>query len=111
MSIKLSEAIREGSKRRPQAFGHLFNKVDSTWGSCALGAALEQVFNIGPTSLMNSSQDLTALAQRCGIDLNQRCTDPQEQVSAKLHTTILRLNDEYHWTREEIAEWLASIGY
>ncbi len=111
MSIKLSEAIREGAKLRPQAFGFMFNKRDGIWCSCALGAAREHVFGIGPGGCTTSANDITALAQQCGIDLGQMCVDPQEQTHTMIHTVILRLNDEYHWTREQIADWLQTMGH
>jgi len=110
MPISLSEAIREGAKLRPQAFGFMFNKRDGVWCSCALGAAREYVFGTGPGTATTSANDVTALAQQCDVDLSQCCTDPQEQTFTMLHTIILRLNDEYHWTREQIADWLQTIG-
>ena len=85
--LKVSEAIRIGAKIRPQCYGGMF----VGFGSCALGAAMEgfECFGVDADALIMEAR--VAFAQVIGID-------------------IPTANDQYRWTREEIAEVLERIG-
>ena len=99
--LELAEAIAEGAKRRPeQAFGEYFS---DSGGSCALGAAYE-----GAYALPHDAHTIRPRMERlfdCLENVRRRCP-----VGCKkrlpLNAIILHLNDDHHWTREQIAEWL-----
>lgn len=93
-----SEAIREGSKLRPQAFGDWFDGN----GTCALGAAADAMLGVD---------------HKDGIDLNEfwpyistadaTCPAcPSCGVHAHLAAVVMLLNDSHKWTREAIADWI-----
>ena len=104
--IALAEAIAEGVRRRPrQAFGEYFS---DDGGSCALGAAYE-----GSYPLPRDPQEAHVIRPRLDRD---RLFDCLENVRRRcpvgcnkrlpLNAIILHLNDDHHWTREQIVEWL-----
>ena len=102
--IELADAIAAGAKRRPtQAFGEYFSEKG---GSCALGAAYE-----GAYALPRDPEEAHTIRPRMG-----RLFDCLENVRRQcpvgckkrlpLNAIILHLNDDHHWTREQIVEWL-----
>ncbi len=95
---KLSDAIRLGATFRPQCFSEFF----AEGGSCALGAAKEAVGAIHPFCL---SERFPALAY------NVEHPVTASRFKCDLYHTITNLNDVFGWTRERIADWVASIGY
>ena len=91
-TIRLSTAIRIGSKLRPQCTGRLFRGG----ASCALGAAAEAL----------------GMPYQEGADFNPvpnhiwdvfRAVPKMEEIYAR--------NDSGKYTREQIADWLESEGY
>jgi hypothetical protein len=107
--MKLSEAIREGAKIRPQWFGAFFSGGDDN-RSCALGAAMEgselQLMGYGP--LREQWPELLTGTFPCpaGCKNDWRCEDGQT-----IEDLIQHLNDACRWTREQIADHLESLGY
>lgn len=89
---KLSDAIRLGATFRPQCTERYFKGK----GSCALGAAAEAV---GISSPIGGKLYARFPELHC-VELNGRA----------LWSKITQLNDSGS-TREQIADWLASIGY
>jgi hypothetical protein len=101
--MKLSEAIREGAKLRPQAFGSYFNKNGR---SCALGAAYEACtgeknIDLSNPTFWNAYPELLEM---------QRVDSPYESFSY-LKSAILYLNDRAKWTREQIADFVEQQGF
>jgi len=99
--LELAAAIAEGVKRRPlQAFGEYF---DDHGGSCALGAAYEGAYVLPQDAhtvhprLHRIFDCLENVRRRCPVGCHKRLP---------LNAIILHLNDDHHWTREEIVEWL-----
>lgn len=99
--LRLSEAIRIGSKLRHQCTGEMFKHG----GSCAIGAAYEAVFgHPGESANMFGASEQSALMERLWkvipipSDLN-----PIEDIG-------MDRNDN-GWSRERIADWLESQGY
>jgi len=96
--MKLHEAIRLGAMLRPQAT-HPFG----VWNSCALQAAAEangvawRCF--GYVSLRRIYPHLRVMDGSC----------PQCGAKHSLLRVIWHLNDEHHWTREQIADWIETI--
>lgn len=101
--MKLSDAIREGAKLRPQGFGSMY----SDGKSCALGAAYEAAF--GKLPMENDMP----LRRRFPILASHRtsCPECEYKYIRDLGTIITHLNDPPHlWTREAIADWLDSLS-
>jgi hypothetical protein len=99
--IELADAIAEGARRRPvQAFGEYFS---GTGGSCALGAAYEGAYALPHEAgairprLDRLFDCLENVRRRCPVGCNKRLP---------LNSIILHLNDDHHWTREQIVSWL-----
>lgn len=108
-----SEAIREGAKLRPQAFGNFFEYLmGAATGSCAIGAGVEAVTgesrNKGASAILSMYPYIGDVAGRRPCAAGCGRLDP-------LWGNIIHLNDDHHWTREAIADWLESeeekLGY
>jgi hypothetical protein len=105
--MKLSEAIRLGAMLLPQASG----SIGTMAGSCALGAAADAVgidrMLDDPTLYSDPYADLAktfpilATKARCPA-----CGRPDKLGRCGL---IAELNDIHEWTRERIADWVATI--
>jgi hypothetical protein len=121
--MKLSERIREGAKLRPQAFGSYFDVPKGSGvfcvGSCALGAAAETLIklDVDTTILDDLSWDASHVLDRECSDVLYRDMDWEEHPEAphtsdvySIKSIIIDLNDNYHWSREQIADWLAEQG-
>jgi hypothetical protein len=106
--MKLSDAIREGAKLRPQAFGAY---QDALGGSCALGAAYEAF----------ALRDNAAYGVACAEPFFRERRNPWGTLLRTLRDTpcpdcgymhyedqITHLNDTHKWTRERIADWVAT---
>lgn len=123
--MRLSEAIRLGALLRPQAWFVHFSKEG---GSCATGAAMEAI-GIEPVvpmvtdaDLLNSNPIFRAWHSNpvyrkrydlccpvCG-DACEGATAIGGKVDSKggLSAIIIHLNN-YHWTREQIADWVEAL--
>jgi hypothetical protein len=105
--MKLSDAIRLGSMTVPQHFGTLFLYVDpldslSIVAACAAGSAL---FAIGAVEknlslMIKDHWPWTA-------DMSVTC--PNGDYHQIVCSMIVHLNDGHRWTREQIADWVATI--
>jgi len=105
--MKLSEAIRLGSMLRPQAKGGYFMND----GSCAIGAAADAI-GCQEIDRRGSAWRLIGLLGRhwpwlLRIDLRSCVACTASQLSR--HDQIAHLNDAHGWTRERIADWVATI--
>ena len=104
--MKLSEAIREGGKIRPQAFGTYFDEENR---SCALGAASEgSGFRYEQTR-----GSVTARFAKLEKHLRQHFPmlwqSQSESIASDLWYAISERNDD-GMTRSEIADWLEAQG-
>ncbi len=97
--LKLSEAIRLGAMLAPQGWRAL---VDSEGRTCALGAALAASGAITIDALRELFPILEALYVGCPVDGYSKLRQP-------LSIVIVRLNDIFGWTRETIADWVATV--
>jgi hypothetical protein len=97
--MKLSEAIRLGSMLKPQSIG-----ITDGVGTCAIGAAAEAsgllaIFP-GPYLEMGKLYPI----------LKRQVQDPEiSALLAPVMECIWRLNDGWRWSREQIADWVATI--
>lgn len=100
MTLKLSEAMRLGAMMKPQGHGDL---VAEPGGTCAIGAALDAC------GVALSAASLVDAYDRWELT-NRPCKHP---VHGGEHWDVLNvivdLNDLHRWTREEIADWIATI--
>jgi hypothetical protein len=96
--MKLSAAILLGSTLRKQCFRDLFRDG----GSCAMGAAFEA---IGADRLF----PLEGTPWRWLLVASLRC--PECGVEEPWVTIVItsHLNDKHRWSRERIAEWVATV--
>ena len=94
--IKLSEAIALGAMKKPKAIGKIFNGI----GTCALGAALDAI---------NEPFDICFLPKRWDPILRLCVAHPITGWKANVRSIIVDLNDDFDWTRERIAAWVATI--
>jgi len=132
-TMKLSEAIRLGSMMKPQAFGDYFRWESDTEdgtppiASCALGAALDAIGEgHGPGSngwhldaivrttwpVLWQPTDCSALGcgHACGvIDACSVDGDGVVAIRRSVAKQIVHLNDYHKWTRDQIADWVATI--
>lgn len=102
--IKLSTAIREGAKLRPQGHGNYFAPLGH---SCALGAAFQAVTGRTGKDALPIAVDLDKLFPF----LDNEVLHPAQSKSLSIAKIIVDLNDRLGWTREQIADWLEGIGY
>lgn len=105
--MRLSEAIREGAKLRPQAFGYY---VDSS-GSCSIGAAAEGIAGYNPSGQVCAI--LSAAGHWPTLKAPSHCPEKDCEIrpDANVEAVCLHLNDDHRWSRERIAEWLEQQGY
>ncbi len=100
---ELAEAIRSGSRRRPeQAFGTYF---EGNARSCALGAAYEGMYRLPREIGSARPQHLERLFD-CLDNTIKHCPEKCRKMLT-LGAMIVHLNDDHHWTREQIAAWVA----
>jgi hypothetical protein len=127
--LKLSEAIVEGAKYRPQVFGGLFQYLGhDIFGSCALGAAfeagvrgkpldesdlrmggagheisaLQDVFYFPPLGIETTGK---VVAEAGGQPCSHCLSFAEETIGLVVH-----LNDDHKLSREAIARGLGSAG-
>jgi hypothetical protein len=104
--MRLSEAIFRGSLITEPLMGALLIK-DGRRGvkkACAIGAAVLIVDPVG-LSQTNLQQCFPYLMDYVSFPSDNRYANRCIQT---LGTIIVRLNDYYNWSRERIAEWVAS---
>lgn len=115
--MKLSEAIREGSKHNEQVFGMLV----TDFGTCALGAAL---CGIGKFPVKNENGywywdnlHFHGMLQYENWEyyfpilrkVPKVCHLCDYVVKYNGYGMISHFNDKHHWTREAIAMWVETI--
>lgn len=107
--MKISEAIREGSKvSRPIEGGILRKDSLGNVYSCALGAAF--IGNGGSTD--TEPGDVYHALEEMWPDIYlAQLTDEFKDREVSLATFIWQKNDIEHWTRERIAAAVEEKGY
>lgn len=93
----LSDAILKGAAQRPQCSGRFFEAIDDRLlFSCALGAAYEGVYGA-------PNADSAAVVKDMDLAF-------PGLLGSTLEVEIVLRNDEWRWTREQIAAWLKEQG-
>lgn len=108
--MKLSEAIRLGSMLRPQGFGELCTERNGELATCALGAAEEaaaEQFSGASDDTEGEGDVYTIFATT--LDKKRACPACKWVGRQAVKHTIVHLNDDHLWTREQIADWVATI--
>jgi hypothetical protein len=95
--MKLSEAIRLGAMMKPQAF------IVGGDGTCALQAALDAI-----------GMDTSRPSERTDAIWPQALSRMSACPECKARATVayiipIHLNDRHRWTRERIADWVATV--
>jgi len=109
--MKLSEAIRLGAMLRPQGRYCILGKA----GTCALGAALEAAGHLDEWKRLHvlGSDKMNEFWFKREIWSDFRYSmsvhPVNSHVQAPVHDIIVELNDAHLWTRERIADWVATI--
>jgi len=99
--MRLSEAMRLGAMYGPQ-LKHVLTREDGS--NCALGAVVFAVYGVEGwnKSFGNAWQKVINLYPQ----LHQNTTNPVTGLVNHLSFTIVDLNNERNWTREQIADWI-----
>lgn len=117
----LSEAIREGARLRPQTTeGDYFGRVDGVLCSCALGAAYEARDRRKEPIHRTPVEHLEGFAAGDIFDsvfpvvkVQIKCPVMPEcgaiKWPADLGWIVAHLNDDHKWTREQIADFVATV--
>lgn len=104
--MKLSEAIRLGAMLRPQWFGEFNFRTDGNT-SCALQAALE---SIGRGKCLPRMHDEAEEVWPWIKEQVVQCPVCTEDIVRDVSCIIgVHLNDRHRWTRDRIADWVATI--
>ena len=113
--MKLSEAMLLGSISTPQTFNGI---RDSNGGTCALGAVLAgsgrltEWKRLADTEYIGGSPDWDQFWEEVRIQfplLSRRVVHPHIGRPIELIDVITLLNDQFGWTRPQIAEYIASL--
>lgn len=111
--MKLSEAISLRGIKKPQGRGA--RSIVSRYAPCALGGALQAIGQQPETP--NEAYDAIrenwpfvrepAMCPCCGRNHREKVLDPTggEYILA----VIVFLNDAHRWTRNQIADWVATV--
>lgn len=103
--MKLSEAIRLGAMLKPQIIGNYFNDV----GTCALGGAYDAIGKLMAcgSDMHSPVWPLIEAEAKCPA-----CKPPRYSLvnyPRCVGQVITHLNDDHRWTREQIADWVATV--
>lgn len=103
---KLSDAIRIGAKSGGQLY---YKLLDNSHNSCAMGAAYIAVFpDITETDCIKIDTHKKIQNQ---LQTDELVMHPIRKWKCHLTIIVVDLNNTYRWTREQIADWLESIGH
>jgi hypothetical protein len=108
--MKLSEAIRLGAMLRAQGFGRLY--TPATGRTCALGAAADAVgalvVNVGEYGF-DVVRAKVPIEWFWATKTNVSCPVRRCGYANRAEGVVMHLNDSHGWTRERIADWVATI--
>lgn len=105
--MRLSEAIRLGAMLKPQGFGDYWTRGGRA--TCAIGAACEasgisfaDYLRSAPVATFEQRHDANGDRRECPA-----CSVRRSQYS--MTALVIHLNDDHHWTREQIADLVETI--
>ena len=101
--IELADAIAEGARRRPQAFGEYFSTTTADRARLAPRTKAHIRCPKTRTPFVRAWTACSTASRTCAADVPK---DVNKRLP--LNAIILHLNDDHHWTRERIVAWLKS---
>ena len=113
MTMKLSEALRLGAMALPPSHGPVYARANGAiCGACAVGAAL---FAVGSEADREQWLKVGASIQRemarfwpwTGDFTTPKPVEPSYDINVVTAMVVLFENSD--WTREQIADWIATI--
>lgn len=109
MTLKLSDAMRLGAMLKPQRFG-ILSSPDG--GTCAMGAAFDALGGLG--ELIGQSNAAWACSAAALWPWVMTIVRHPVMGDSMFHSSgvlniIVDLNDRFQWSRERIADWIATI--
>lgn len=108
--MKLSDAIRLGAMLRPQAFGELVKEIaPGVFGTCAFGAAEEAICHDFEIGVADATCEIASVYAVYRPLLKRWSLCPVCTHGEEIAEIVHHLNDWHRWTRERIAEWVATI--
>lgn len=110
---KLSDLIRQGAVMHPQSLSFFWHvDDDGAPTSCAPGAALNaRIGDKGMHALRDGNHSFyDSLIAIASATLNKSVGHPTYGYPASVYFCVTTLNDHAKWSREDIADWLESIG-
>lgn len=119
----LVKAIHEGSANHPQAFGDYCLELEDGLHTCVLGAVyttlkdnIAVAFDEEIARTLVASFPFLVLPYACpeGCNYLQYCADNclddcYEGETWNLRILLAHLNDDHHWSREQIADWVDGL--
>jgi hypothetical protein len=108
--MKLSTAIRDGARKRPQAFGRWYDIRDGVPHTDVMGAAFEgagESFDVdhpGDTRKM-----MARLFPLFGSYKARPCPAKDRVTQYDIYLMCQHLNDRHRWARESIARWVTQF--
>ncbi len=103
-TMRLSEAIRQGARLRLRGEdGYFTVNENGELCSCALGAAYEAIH---PAMLKDISETLRKQWPWMFSTRYMVRMPVGEGIRLNIFDCIVRLNDLFDWTREQIADWV-----
>ena len=104
-NMTLSEAMKLGSMTGPQVFDGAFDFRTS--GSCAMGSvAIATGHRYCGADGWKVIIDTFPILRQRGLCPVERC---KSYPSTTVQSTIVHLNDDHRWTREQIADWIETL--
>jgi hypothetical protein len=101
--MKLSDAIRLGAMLKPQGFG-CWTAAANAPASCALGAAYDALGMFGEGVRL-----WEVLAKRYPVLRAMNLMACPACGATEIGSMVPHVNDSHGWTREQIADWVATI--
>lgn len=98
----IADAIRKNGLKQTQGRYKKVNIYGIVEEACAIGQASENL-DIRPVGIRNALQVAYKSVVQCP-------TDPGICLSAYIDVMVIHLNDEHHWTFEQIADFLDGIA-
>jgi hypothetical protein len=114
--MKLSEAIRAGTKQTKILRGRLFKETAGQVYACAIGSACYAVDPARTRELASAGLSLKGPIDLFPeldhwVDFSDPASPTSPPESWRLRSVIVRLNDDILWTRPRIAKLVAEMGY
>lgn len=107
--LRLSAAIRAGSRLTAQAFGELLRRdgAGRVTHACANGAAVVAALALGVAPTVTFGECFPLLARPVPGRLPCGCRGSKARRTVA--GAIDHLNDDHHWSRALIAQWVQSL--